>query len=82
MEFHMINITYAALHMRAQTEKMTFSCKDDYCKALHIYWSGGARNLYIKEAHMVLDIFRFAVFFLPNSPSSSSAELRSAELVR
>ena len=25
----MINITYAALHMRAQTEKMTFSCKDD-----------------------------------------------------
>ena len=28
MEFHMINITYAALHMRAQTEKTTFSCKD------------------------------------------------------
>ena len=25
----MINITYAALHMRAQTEKTTFSCKDD-----------------------------------------------------
>ena len=29
MEFHMINITYAALHMRAQTEKTTFLCKDD-----------------------------------------------------
>ena len=29
MEFHMINLTYAALHMRAQTEKTTFSCKDD-----------------------------------------------------
>ena len=30
MEFHMINIAYAALHMRAQTKKTTFSCKDDY----------------------------------------------------
>ena len=29
MELHMINITYAALHMRAQTKKTTFSCKDD-----------------------------------------------------
>ena len=26
MEFHMINITYAELHMRAETGKMTFSC--------------------------------------------------------
>ena len=24
----------------AQTEKTIFSCKDDYCKAVHIYWSG------------------------------------------
>ena len=54
MEFHMINITYTALHMRAQMEKMTFSCKDD-C------------TLYIDEARMVLDIFRFAVFFLMKS---------------
>ena len=30
MDFHMINIIYAALPMRAQTEKTTFSCKDDY----------------------------------------------------
>ena len=29
MEFHMINIIYAALSIRAQTEKTTFSCKDD-----------------------------------------------------
>ena len=29
MELHMINMIYAALPMRAQTEKMTFSCKDD-----------------------------------------------------
>ena len=30
MEFHMINIINAALPMRTQTEKTTFSCKDDY----------------------------------------------------
>ena len=29
MEFHMINILYVALSMHAQTEKTTFSCKDD-----------------------------------------------------
>ena len=29
MEFHMINMMYAALPMRAQTEKTTFSCNDD-----------------------------------------------------
>ena len=29
MELHMINIIYAALPMREQTEKTTFSCKDD-----------------------------------------------------
>ena len=30
MEFHIINIIYAELSMRAQSEKTTFSCKDDY----------------------------------------------------
>ena len=35
IEFHMINITYAALHMRAQTEKTTFSCKDDCTLTKH-----------------------------------------------
>ena len=29
MEFHMINTIYAALPMRAQTEKTIFLCKDD-----------------------------------------------------
>ena len=29
MEFHMIDIIYAASPMGAQTEKTTFSCKDD-----------------------------------------------------
>ena len=35
------DIIYVTLPMHAKTEKTTFSCKDDYCKALHIYWSGG-----------------------------------------
>ena len=36
----MIDIIYAALPMRAQTEKTTFTCKDDQGKSLHVYWSG------------------------------------------
>ena len=39
MEFHMIDIIHVALPMRAQTEKTTFSCKDDGAKSLHVYWS-------------------------------------------
>ena len=35
MEFHMMNIIYAALSMRAQTEKTTFSCKDDCTLTKH-----------------------------------------------
>ena len=40
MEPHMIKMIYAALPMREQTEKITFSCKDDKCKTLHLYCSG------------------------------------------
>ena len=40
MELHMINIIYAALPMGEQTEKTTFSCKDDYCKTVHLHFSG------------------------------------------
>ena len=35
MEFHMINITYAAMHVCAETEKTTFSCKDDCTLTKH-----------------------------------------------
>ena len=43
MEFHMINIIYAALPMRAQTEKTTFSCKDDYTLKKHTWgWTYSA----------------------------------------
>ena len=48
--------------MCAQTEKTTFSCKDSSAK-LYIYIGVGARDLYIDEAHMALDILRFAAFF-------------------
>ena len=37
----MIDIIYAEFFMRTQTEKTTFSCKDDWGKSLHLYWSGG-----------------------------------------
>ena len=57
MEFHMINITYTALHMRSQTEKTIFSFKDDY----------------IDEAHTALDIFCFVVFFYLFSVSLGNA---------
>jgi len=43
MEFHMIDIIYAALPMGAQTEKTTFSCKDDYGK-FYMYIGVGARD--------------------------------------
>ena len=29
------------MHVHAETEMMTFSCKDDLGKSLHVYWSGG-----------------------------------------
>ena len=43
MEFHLIDIIYAALSMRTQTEKTTFSCKDDFTYILewskgHVHW--------------------------------------------
>ena len=55
MEFHMINITYAALHMRAQTEKTTFSCKDD-CRSI-LEWGKGLvkkSRLYPARAYTTL----------------------------
>ena len=33
MKFHMKNVIYAALSIRAKTEKTSFSCKDDIDKA-------------------------------------------------
>ena len=44
MEFHMIDMIYAALPMGAQTEKTTFSCKDDKGK-FYMYIGVGAKDL-------------------------------------
>ena len=63
MEFHMIHIMYLALTKPAQTEKTTFSCKDDYGKSLHICWNG-ARELYFDKAHMALDWMYSALGYL------------------
>ena len=51
MELHMINIIYEALPMLAQAEKTTFSCKDDQCIALHIYWSRGNGLVHRRSTH-------------------------------
>ena len=37
MELHMINMMYAALSMRTQTEKTAFSCKDDCSLTKHTW---------------------------------------------
>ena len=52
------NIIYVALPMREQSEKTTFSCKDD---KPYIYIGVGSRDLFIDEAHTALGIF--TVFF-------------------
>ena len=50
MEFHMISISYAAMHVRAETEKTTFSCKDDCTLTKHTWrWTYSAlRYFFVK----------------------------------
>ena len=43
MEFHLKNMMYTALSMRTQTEKTTFSCKDDFTFILE--WGQGTCSL-------------------------------------
>ena len=70
MEFHMINIIYAARHCPyAQKHKRRhFHAKTTSAK-LYIYIEVGSRDLFIDEADTVLDIFRFAVFIPCMLPS-------------
>ena len=43
MELHMIYMIYVALPIRTQTEKTTFSCKDDYTLKKHTWrWTYSA----------------------------------------
>ena len=55
MKFHMINITYAAMHVRAETEKTTFPCKDDFTLTKHTRrWTYSARDFEIPPCHISL----------------------------
>ena len=55
MEFHMINITYVALHMRAQTEKSTFSCKDDCTLTKHTWrWTYSALRYFFANNSILI----------------------------
>ena len=52
MEFHMMNIIYAALSISAQTEKTTFSCKDDCTLTKYTgRWTYSARDFEIPLCH-------------------------------
>ena len=52
MEFHMINIIYAEFSIRAQTEKTTFSCKDDCTLTKHTgRWTFSAKDFKILLCH-------------------------------
>ena len=61
MEFHMKNITYAALHMRAQTKKRTFSCKDDCTLTKHTRrWTYSALPyFYLRSSFFFLECINF-----------------------
>ena len=50
--------------MRTQTEKTTFSYKDDWCKALHIYWSGGKGLVHKRSARGAGHIPLCGIFLL------------------
>ena len=66
MEFHMIDVIYAALPMCAQTEKTTFSCKDDQGKSLYVYWSGAKSRPFPARAYTTIVVLVF-VFFSPQN---------------
>ena len=52
MQFHVINIIDAALPTHAQTEKTTFSCKDDCTLTKHTQrWTYSARDFEIPLCH-------------------------------
>ena len=53
MEFDMMNIIYAALSISAQTEKTTFSCKDDCTLTKHTgHRTYSARDFEIPLCHI------------------------------
>ena len=76
MEFHMINITYVALHMRAQTEKTTFSCKDDCTLTKHTRrWTYSALRYFFLT---MLEGIPFGKFYFEIAVSSRNSLLISS----
>ena len=52
MEFHMINVIYAALPKHTQTEKTTFSLKEDCTLTNHTWcWTYSSRDFKIPFCH-------------------------------
>ena len=65
MECHMIHEIYMLSPMHPQTEKMTFSCKDEYGKSLQIYWSNPV--VYYRTKYHYFDLEKKIVFELSHS---------------
>ena len=60
MEFHIIDITDTALNIRAQTEKTTFSCKDDWTLTKHTRrWTYSALR-YFLNIYLLRNIFKIS----------------------
>ena len=70
MEFHMMNIIYAALSISAQAKKTTFSCKDDCTLTKHTgRWTYSAKNFEIPLCHIppLRSFFVLRALLLPSS---------------
>ena len=74
MEFHMINIMYGVLPMRARTEKTTFSCKDNCILTKHTWrwtYSHCASNTtFVHHQYQVRHSFfgyKTRIFLLPHN---------------
>ena len=54
LEFHMINMIYAALSMRTQTEKTTLSCKDNCTLTKHTRrWTYSALRYFLSNQSII-----------------------------
>ena len=59
MEFHVINMMYTALPMRTQTEKTTFSCKDDCILTKHTWcWTYSPLRLQYDLCRTSLSVYQ------------------------
>ena len=72
MEFHMMNIIYAALSISAQTEKTTFSCKDDCTWTKHTgRWIYSAKDFEIPLCRILPFLSQDRLCYYPRAISQS-----------